>query len=303
MTGPRLFIAATAIASVGAAGVGGYLAVRTGSTSSAAATAPVAAVTPALEPNQPAPAVAPASAEPNVKPRPAAVSRATSSTPEQVIQAPPAVPPSASVEAAVAPQTPAEAPAPIEAARPAAPADVAQAQPIFDEIEIADDAVIGIRLENAVSTETSAVEERVVGRVTRAVTVDGKTVIPAGAELVGHVTSVERGGKVKERARIGVRFTSLVINKVRTPIQTEAIYRVGESPRGEAAAKIGGSAVVGSIIGGMIGGKKGAAIGGTAGAAGGTAVVMKGDPNPAVFGAGTSLTVRLTAPIKLRVER
>src|SRR5690606_11553728 len=119
--------------------------------------------------------------------------------------------------------------------------------------------------------------------------------------LIGYVTEVESGGKVRERARIGVRFTTLEIGDERVPIATETIYRAGESPAGEATAKIGASAVVGSILGGVIGGKRGAAIGGAAGAAGGTAMVMSGSPNPAVLDSGTPLTVRLAEPVAIRV--
>jgi hypothetical protein len=53
----------------------------------------------------------------------------------------------------------------------------------------------------------------------------------------------------------------------------------------------------------MLGGRKGAAIGGAAGAAGGTAVVAAGDANEAVIPAGAALTVRLTAPVTILVER
>ena len=48
-------------------------------------------------------------------------------------------------------------------------------------------------------------------RVTRDVVADGRVAIPAGARVVGAVTTVERGGKLKERARLGVRFHTLVL--------------------------------------------------------------------------------------------
>ena len=71
---------------------------------------------------------------------------------------------------------------------------------------------------------------------------------------------VERGGKVKERARLGVRFHTLVLSDgTRGADQTEAIYREGESPAGDSAKKIGGAAVGGAILGAIIGGGKGAA--------------------------------------------
>jgi hypothetical protein len=179
-------------------------------------------------------------------------------------------------------------------------------EPRFEELTVAADSVIGVRLESAVSSETARVEDKVTARVSRDVTVDGRTAIPAGARLEGHVVLVERGGKFKERARVGLRFTTLVTGgdgTTRLPVQTEAIFRDGAGPSGEATSKIGAGAVVGAVLGALIGGKKGAAIGGTAGAAGGAAAVAAGGRNEAVLAAGAPVTVRLTAPVTVLVER
>ena len=186
---------------------------------------------------------------------------------------------------------------------PSAPASPLGA-PSFDEVTVAENSVVGIRFESPVSSETSRVEEQVTARVTRDVLVDGRTAIPAGATLEGGVTLVQLGGSFKERARIGVRFTTMVLpDRTRVPIQTETIIREGDAPGGEATTKIGASAAVGAVLGAIIGGKKGAAIGGTAGAAGGTAVVVAGGPNAATVAAVTPLTVRLTAPVSVPVPR
>jgi hypothetical protein len=194
------------------------------------------------------------------------------------------------VETAASAEKPAIAPEPVS--------------PAIDELTVAENAVIGIRLETPVSSETSRVEDRVRARVTRDVLVDGRTAIPTGATLEGGVALVQSGGAFKERARIGIRFTTMVLaDNTRVPIRTETIFRDGEAPGGEATAKIGASAVVGAILGAVVGGKKGAAIGGTAGAAGGTAVVAAGGANAAEIPAGTPLTVRLTAPVSMSVPR
>jgi hypothetical protein len=148
------------------------------------------------------------------------------------------------------------------------------------------------------------VEDRVEARVMRDVLVDGKAVIPSGSRAIGTVTLVERGGKVKERARLGVRFHTLVLaDGTELPVRTEPILREGDSPAGESARKIGGAAVGGAILGAIIGGKKGAIVGGATGAAGGSAVVMTGDRNPATLPSGAVVTVRLSGPLTVEVER
>jgi hypothetical protein len=100
-----------------------------------------------------------------------------------------------------------------------------------------------------------------------------------------------------------VRFTSIVLGDgTRLPIETETIFREGDAPGRESAAKIGGGAVGGAIIGGIFGGAKGAAIGGSVGAGAGTAAVVAGGRNHATLAAGTPLTVRLTAPVVVTVD-
>jgi len=164
--------------------------------------------------------------------------------------------------------------------------------------------VIGIHLDGTVSSDTAKVEDKVTARVSRDVLVSGRTAIPAGSKLEGNVTVVEHGGKFKDKARLGIRFTTLILpDNTRQTIQTDALFREGDSPGNEATAKVGASAAVGAIIGAAIGGKKGAAIGSMAGAAGGAGMVQAGGRNDAVFAAGTPLTLRLTSPITVMVER
>jgi len=177
-------------------------------------------------------------------------------------------------------------------------------QRTFDELIVSADSVIGLRIESTVSSEVARIEDPVEARVTRDVRVGSAIAIPAGARVLGSVMQVERGGKMKNAARIGVRFHTLVLaDNTRIPMQTEAIYREGKSPGNESAVKVGGAAVGGAILGAIIGGGKGAAIGGSVGAAGGTAAVMAGGRNPAVLASGTSLTVHLSQPVTIIVER
>ena len=177
-------------------------------------------------------------------------------------------------------------------------------EPTFEEIHIPASAVIGLELESTTSSENARLEDRVDARVTRDVFADGRLAIPAGSRVTGAVTMVERGGKVKERARLGVRFHTLVLaNGRRVTMRTETIFREGESPASESSKKIGGAAIGGAVLGAIMGGKKGAIAGATAGAAGGTAVVMAGDRNHAMLRAGSVVTVKLAAPVTFEVER
>jgi type IV secretory pathway VirB10-like protein len=176
--------------------------------------------------------------------------------------------------------------------------------PQFEELVIPVSSVIGLQVETALSSERAKVEDRVDARVARDVSAGGRVAIPAGSRVIGAVTLVEKGGKMKDRARLGVRFHTLVLaDGHEVPLRTDAIFREGESPSAESARKIGGAAVGGAILGAIIGGGKGAAIGSAAGAAGGSAVVMAGDRNAATLPAGTIVTVRLVSPVTIEVEK
>ena len=199
------------------------------------------------------------------------------------------------------------APPVLEPVRPPEPEPIRSVErpsPEFKGFVVSADSVVGLQMETSVTSERARVEDKVVARVTRDCVMDGRVVIPAGAEARGEVTLVERGGRLRDRARLGVRFTSIVLaDGTRIPLETETIYREGDARGGESAARIGGGAFAGAILGGIFGGAKGAAIGGSAGAGAGTAAVLAGGRNPATLARGTPITVRITAPMTVMLEK
>ena len=183
---------------------------------------------------------------------------------------------------------------------PAAPATA----PEFDDLVVPAAAVIGLQVETSISSERARVEDRVDARVTRDVMADGRVAIPAGSRVIGSVVGVTRGGKVKEPARLAIRFHTLVLaDATEIQLRTDTVERFGQSPANDSGRKIGGAAIGGAIIGGLLGGGKGALIGGSLGAGAGTAASMAGDRNPAVVAPGSLLSVRLVAPVSIQIER
>ena len=168
----------------------------------------------------------------------------------------------------------------------------------FEELIVSADSVIGLQTEGRLTSETARVEDRIEARVTRDVRVGDRVAIPAGTRALGSVMQVERGGKFSERARLGIRFHTLVLaDGTRLPIATDTIYREGEAPGNNSRAKIGGAAVGGAILGAILGGGKGAAIGAAAGAGAGGAAVAAGDRTAATLPAGTAMTIRVIQPV------
>ena len=259
------------------------------------------------EPAREAPAVvvpAPAPAVPVARPSAPAVARARDRERRDTVVPASSAPVEAAVPTVEAPVT---APEPTKAAPPVEePAPVAQTPPAprFEEVVVPAASVIGLEVETALTSERARLEDRVEARVARDVFSDGRLVIPAGSRVIGSVTEVDRGGKVKERARLGLRFHTLVLADGRQmDFRTDTIYREGESPAGGSTKKIGGAAVGGAVLGAIMGGKKGAIAGGIAGAAGGTAAVMAGDRHAATLAAGSVLNARLASPLTIEIER
>jgi len=177
-------------------------------------------------------------------------------------------------------------------------------QKTFEELVVVADSVIGLQAETTVTSDRARVEDRVEAHVTRDVRVHEMVAIPAGSRALGTVVSVDRGGKFKERARLGIRFNTLVLSDgTRIPISTDTIYREGDARGQESAAKMTGAAVGGAILGAILGGSKGAAIGGAVGAGAGAAGVMATDRSQATLRSGEPITVRILAPVTVTIEQ
>ena len=198
-----------------------------------------------------------------------------------------------------------------DAARAAATADSAPPAPApavapvevrYREITIPAGTSLSLALTSGVSSKTSSVEDAVGATLRRAIVVDGVTVVPAGAAVGGHVTEAERSGKVKGRARIGMRFTSLRANGERYDIRTASIAREARGTKKKDAVKIGVGAGAGAIVGAIAGGKKGAAIGSAVGGGAGTGVVLATRGEEVGLGPGAVVSTSLTAPMTVRVR-
>lgn len=220
--------------------------------------------------------------------------------------------PSADLPPALEATPAAAAPDAVEARLPVAlVGNTPEPQSVSDApVEVVDEAltvparsVVGLQLESSVTSEKAEVEDEVIARITRDVRVADRVAIPAGSRVQGFVTLVERGGRLRERSRLGVRFTTIILaNGTRLPIDTETVYREGESAARESAAKVGGGAIGGAIIGAILGGGKGAAIGSTIGAGAGSATVMAGGRNAAVLNPNTPITVRIEQAVIVTVD-
>jgi hypothetical protein len=200
---------------------------------------------------------------------------------------------------------------PAEPANPATPPGTTPTNPIkkifgggptYREVTLPAGTVLPVDLQTAVGSDTSRVEQPVQGRLRRAVSAAGVEVLPAGTGVSGHVTAVERPGKVKGRGLIALRFTQLdTPGEGSTKISTATISRLAPTTKQKDTVEILAPAAAGAVIGRIAGGKgaarKGAVIGGGAGA--GYVLATRG--KDVRLAPGADLAVRLTAPVTVKV--
>jgi hypothetical protein len=158
-----------------------------------------------------------------------------------------------------------------------------------------------LELRSAIASDASQVEDTVRARLRKALIVDGRTILPAGTQVVGYVTDVERAGRVSGRAKLALRFTVVRHDGEEYDMRTRTIEREADSTKGKDAAKVGIGAGAGAAVGAVLGGGSGAATGAAIGAAAGTGAVLATKGEDVRLEVGTPLDTQLTAPLRIWV--
>jgi hypothetical protein len=131
---------------------------------------------------------------------------------------------------------------------------------------------VTVRLVDSLDSEKNQTGDTFHATLGAPIVLDDQTVIPSGADVVGHVVDVKSAGRFAGNSALVLELTSLSVNGKTYNIQTSQWSRQGKGEGKNTAVKAGGGAALGAIIGGLAGGGKGAAIGAGAGAGAGTGV-------------------------------
>jgi len=244
-----------------------------------------------------------------------------SAAPERTADAPspaatvtPAVPPEAAPEAPATPTAtrtrpgtssrpaPAEpAPAPVAVAPPASvPAPLPTPTPTPPPPRVvASGTPLTIVLKQAVSTKTAQPEDRVVAELAEDVVEDGDVLLPAGSEVLGHVVTAVRSGRVKGRARLVVSFDKIRVDGRTFDVDATDFDVTAESSKGKDAKIAGGAAAAGAVIGAIADGGEGALKGGLIGGAAGGAAVLATRGKEVELPAGSRYKIELTRSLRL----
>lgn len=159
---------------------------------------------------------------------------------------------------------------------------------------------IVVRLGQSVGSKISTSGQGFTATVAQPVEVEGKVLIPSGAEASGTVTEAVPLGRFKGGARLRVSLDSIRFGGNTYKIETAAIARSAKGKGKRTAVAVGGGAGLGAIIGGLAGGGKGAAIGVLAGAGAGTAGAAFTGNKDIVLPAESGLSFKLLRPLEVR---
>ena len=160
-----------------------------------------------------------------------------------------------------------------------------------------------VRLGESLGSKISSPGQSFSATLVSPVTVDGNTVIPAGAAARGTVVDAEPLGRFKGGAILEVRLNSITVNGTEQRIKTSAVTRTLKGKGKRTAVMAGGGTALGAIIGGLAGGGKGAAIGAAAGAGAGTGGAAFTGNKEIVLPAESALGFRLTSPLEVNAGR
>jgi hypothetical protein len=188
------------------------------------------------------------------------------------------------------------------ASSPAAPATPAPA-PAPEPLVVPAGTTLTVRLGESLGSKLSSPGQSFSATLVSPITVDGNTVIPAGALARGTVVDAKALGRFKGGALLELRLNSITVNGSEQRIKTSAVTRTLKGKGKRTAVMAGGGTALGAIIGGLAGGGKGAAIGAVAGAGAGTGGAAFTGNKEIVLPAESALSFRLTSPLEVNPGR
>ena len=160
---------------------------------------------------------------------------------------------------------------------------------------------ITVRLASAVGSKLSAKDDHFSATVATPVQVDGKVVLPAGAEALGRVVEAVPQGRFKGAAVLRLVLETVTANNSSYDVQTSSVSRYLKGKGKRTATFIGGGAGGGALIGGLAGGGKGALIGAALGAGAGTAGAAYTGEKEIVLPAESTLSFKLAEPLTIKM--
>ena len=154
-----------------------------------------------------------------------------------------------------------------------------------------------VRLQTTLSSESAQPEQRFEAVTAVDLTQNGRVLVPAGSQVRGVVSAVEKAGRLERTGRLTLAFDSISVNGRQHPFRATATQVFQSGGIREEAGTAGVGAGAGAIIGGVIGGVKGAILGAVIGAGGAIAAT---DGKDITLPAGSYVRLRTDSSVNVR---
>jgi len=205
-----------------------------------------------------------------------------------------------------------------QATNPAAPAAQPTAPVHGGKIEVPGGTHIPLVLHNGISTRSARPGDPVYFETLFPIMINGQVAIPAGSYVSGEVTQSKRPGRVKGRAEIALKLTTMIlpnaymVNLNASPsnagtgggetVNGEGTV-VGDSDKASDVATVAKTTAAGAGIGGIARGGEGAGIGAGIGVAAGLAAVLLSRGPEAELPRGSTVEVVTNRSIFLDADK
>jgi hypothetical protein len=173
------------------------------------------------------------------------------------------------------------------------------ATPLHSAVVIPSGTPVHVRVDESIDTRRNRAGDPFHATLSQPIEVEGRTMVPAGTEFSGHVTTAAASGRLKGRASLGLKLDAFRLNGREYAVQTTSVDRVSAAHKKRNAWLIGGGAGLGAAIGAIAGGPKGAVIGAGAGAGAGTAGAAATGKRQVGIAAETPLRFTLRASVEM----
>jgi len=246
----------------------------------------------------PAASVAAGASSPDLRPRSSNAAPARKPRPRRVEEAqdnPPPPPPSQNI----APQ-PAPAPGftPVSTPPPPAPPPA-----LPRSVTIPAGTPISVRIVEDLTSATATPDMGFHATLAENLVIGNVIAIPQGTTILGRVIDAKDAAHFRGASLLSIELTRIDLHGDHVAIVTDSYEKQGAARGKNSAAKVGGGAVLGTLIGALAGGGKGAAIGAIAGAGAGGAVQGATRGQQVEIPSETLLNFSLQSPITVSPAR
>ena len=213
----------------------------------------------------------------------------------------PAAKPARRPKPAAKPMREAEAASAAPASQAAAPEAMAAPAPPPQPVTVTVPAnsIVTIRTIDGIDSSTNHAGEVFKASLDAPIVVDGRVIVPAGADAYVKLVSASSAGRIAGRSELSLELASIVFQGKTYNVVSSDVKQSGASRGKRSAATIGGGAALGALIGAVAGGGKGAAIGAAVGGGAGTGVQVFTKGQQVKIPSETRLDFTLQQPLEI----